>query len=62
MNNDELNLLGLIVGIKNYQENVGQSQLQEVTDKQTECIRKHLEEQDKKIDKILEMLQNDKGH
>ena len=58
MDDNQLNLLGLIIGIMNYQENVGQSQLQEVIDKQTDLINTHLREQDEKINKILEALEN----
>ena len=58
MDDNQLNLLGLIIGIMNYQENVGQSQLQEVIDKQTDMINTHLREQDEKINKILEALEN----
>lgn len=68
MNSEELNLLSLIIGILNYQENVGQNQLQEVIDNQTDYINEHLKIQDEKIDylisllqEILNILQNSRG-
>ena len=41
----------------NYEENLSQSDFQEVTRLQTEDIHKHLLLQDEKIDKILEVLE-----
>lgn len=58
---DIINLLGTILGILNYNENLSQSTFQKATRKQTEEIHRHLQEQDNKIDQILERLKNDKN-
>jgi hypothetical protein len=59
-NMDALDLLGLfstILGIANYGLNLTQNDFQEATKNQTDEIHRHLKEQDKKIDKILEILE-----
>lgn len=63
-----VNLMGLILGILNLEENLTQSDKQEImdelskkTDSLIQTLNAHLEEQDKKIDLILELLQNKGG-
>ena len=58
--------MSFLIGIANYQENLTQGDKQDLlheVDKATEQaiakVRQHLTEQDKKIDKILEMLKNE---
>ena len=60
---DWLNILSFIIGVMNYEENLTQSDKQDLMsaldDKAQTLlsdIHKHLSEQDAKIDKILEVL------
>lgn len=53
---DLISLLGTILGILNYNENLSQSEFSEEMDNKTRDIHNHLLEQDKKIDRILEVL------
>ena len=59
-NNDEfmdiLSIFSFVIGLKNYEENIDQSQLQEIAQGIISDIHRHLQEQDDKIDKILELL------
>lgn len=54
---DIISLFGTFLGILNYQENLSQSDFQKATENQTVDIHNHLLLQDKKIDKILELLE-----
>ena len=54
---DIISLFGTFLGMLNYEENLSQSDFQEVTHQQTEDIHNHLLLQDKKIDKILQLLE-----
>lgn len=56
---DTLTVIGFVVGLMNYQENVDQSTLQEEMQKVVDVIDKHLREQDKKIDLLLERVGGD---
>lgn len=63
---DTLALISFIVGIMNYEENLTQSDKQDLQNELNqkvdfilENIHKHLEEQDQNIQKILEVVQND---
>ena len=58
-----LNVVSLVIGLMNFQENLTQSDKQDIVnnfDKKTEFvlneIHSHLEKQDKKIDEILLMI------
>ena len=58
--------MSFLIGIANYQENLTQSDKQdllhevdEATEQAIQKVREHLTEQDKKIEKILEMLKNE---
>lgn len=58
--------MSFLIGIANYQENLTQGDKQdllhevdEATEQAIAKARQHLAEQDKKIDKILEMLKNE---
>lgn len=59
---DTLALVGFVIGLANYDENVGQSQVQELFDKALTDIHNHLQQQDlklqsieRKLDRILEV-------
>lgn len=65
---DILNIISFVIGIMNYDENLSQSDkqdlmsaLNEQTNLLLDSIHKHLKEQDKKLDTILEVLNNDKN-
>lgn len=62
---DMVNIISLVVDLMNLQENLTQSDKQEIVNglnKSTEflltTLNEHLELQDKKIDKILSILEN----
>lgn len=57
---DVVNLIGLMVGIQNLDENINQDELSNQLDKVLTEVHSHLKEQDLKIDTILEALKNDK--
>ncbi len=61
---DLINIASFVLGIMNLQENLTQSDKQDIVDKlrnESDTIlnkvHEHLEQQDKKIDKILEILE-----
>ena len=66
-NNNFLNLINIadfVLGVMNLQENLTQSDKQDIVDKlgkesdvMLNKIHEHLEQQDKKIDRILEILE-----
>ena len=63
---DTLNLISFCMGLLNLEENLGQGDKQEILEEFSEKadvllkeIHSHLEEQDRKIDKILEVLSDD---
>ena len=63
---DTLSIMSFLIGMMNYGENLTQGdkqELQESLSQKAELLLKeihgHLEDQDKKIDKILEVLNND---
>ena len=63
---DTLNILSFLIGTMNFQENLTQGDKQELlevfskkADDLLKEIHSHLEEQDNKIDKILEVLSHD---
>lgn len=65
---DLLNILSFVIGILNYQENLTQSDKQELlhkVDEDTQTaikeVHNHLQMQDDKIDRIISMLE-DKNH
>ena len=56
-----LSILSFYIGLKNLDENITQNDLQEFVNNAIKDIHTHLEEQDKKINKILEVINNDKN-
>ena len=53
---DAMAIVSFIIGLANYNENIGQTDLQEVVNGAIDDIHRHLQIQDNKIDMILEML------
>ena len=53
---DAMAIISFIIGLANYNENIGQTDLQEVVNGAIDDIHRHLQIQDNKIDMILEML------
>ena len=63
---DILNIMSFCIGLMNLDENLGQGDKQDILEEFSEKadillmdIHKHLTEQDKKIDKIMEVLSNE---
>lgn len=56
---DILNILSFAIGIVNYNENISQSNLQETAERIIKNIQEHLQEQDRKIDHIIEILESE---
>lgn len=54
---DAMAVMSFVVGMANYGENIDQSTLQETATNIITDIHKHLQEQDDKIDLILERLE-----
>lgn len=58
---DALAIISFIIGYKNYEENVDQNTMQDAIKGAVSMVHEHLESQDRKIDKILEMLGDKDG-
>lgn len=56
---DALAIVSFMLGLANYEENLGQSQVQELVSQAVENIHSHLREQDRKLDQILNKLGGD---
>lgn len=54
---DFINLSSFFLTLANYDENLNQTKAQQILDTYVSDIHKHLDEQDKKINDILKMLQ-----
>ncbi len=57
---DAMTAISFIIGLANYEENIDQSQLQDVAQAIIGDIHKHLHEQDKKIEEILKIVREGK--
>lgn len=57
---DAMTAISFIIGLANYEENIDQSQLQDVAQAIVSDIHKHLYEQDKKIEEILKIVREGK--
>lgn len=57
---DSLTVVSFMIGLLNYEENLGQSQMQDMLNDVINTINNHLVLQDKKIDRILELLEVEK--
>lgn len=56
---DIISLLSLGIALQNLDENIDQNQLSEQLNRVLAEVHSHLEEQDRKIDKILEVIKHD---
>ena len=52
--------IGFLIGVANYEENLSQSDVQDMIKGALRDVHKHLEEQDNKIDHIIELLEGGK--
>ena len=63
---DTLALVSFVIGLANYDENVSQSQVQQLIDKALRDIHSHLQEQDTKLkaidDKLNKLLEARDGN
>ena len=53
---DIITLASFVVGMANYEENISQTQVNDLVREAVDVINKHLEIQDRKLDFILEKL------
>lgn len=53
---DTMAIISFLVGIANYQENISQSDVQDLLQNALRDLHSHLEKQDEKIDEILTIL------
>lgn len=54
--------IGFLIGVANYEENLTQSDVQSMIKGALQNVHEHLEEQDNKIDHIIELLEGGKGN
>lgn len=54
---DIMTFISLIIGIINYDENLGQSDMQDIIKSALNDVHAHLKEQDRKIDYIIQKLE-----
>lgn len=52
--------IGFLIGVANYEENLTQSDVQSMIKGALQNVHEHLEEQDNKIDHIIELLEGGK--
>lgn len=52
--------IGFLIGVANYEENLSQSDVQDIIKGALGDVHEHLEEQDNKIDHIIELLEGGK--
>ena len=57
---DAITMVSFIVGLLNYGENVDQTTINDTVQSAVQDIHEHLSEQDEKITKILQLLENKK--
>lgn len=53
---DAIAIVSFLIGLANYDENVGQSQMQDAVNGAVSDIHSHLQRQDEKLDQILNLL------
>lgn len=56
---DAIAIVSFLVGLANYSENVGQSQLQDTVNNAVLDIHKHLKAQDEKLNLVLSLLEKE---
>lgn len=59
---DAMSFIGFLIGVANYQENLTQNDVQDIIKGALGDVHEHLEEQDNKIDHIIELLEGGKGN
>ena len=57
---DAMAFIGFLIGVANYEENISQSDVQNMIKEALRDVHKHLDEQDDKIDHIIELLEGGK--
>lgn len=57
---DAMAFIGFLIGVANYEENLSQSDVQDMIKGALRDVHEHLEEQDNKIDHIIELLEGGK--
>ena len=57
---EAMTVVGFLIGLANYDENITQSDLQDMMKCMLKDVHEHLKEQDNKIDNILELLKEGK--
>lgn len=57
-----MSFIGFLIGVANYEENISQSDVQGMIKGALRDVHEHLEEQDDKIDHIIELLEGGKGN
>lgn len=57
---DIMSMISFFIGIANYSENLSQGSAQDVIRLAVKDIHEHLEEQDEKLNRILELLEGGK--
>lgn len=55
---DAMAMTSFLLGMANYNENISQSQLQEIAESIIKDVHNHLQQQDDKIDYIINLLEN----
>lgn len=55
-----MSFIGFLIGVANYEENISQSDVQGMIKGALRDVHEHLEEQDDKIDHIIELLEGGK--
>lgn len=58
---DAIAAISFVLGVANYQENISQSDVQNLVQNALRDVHNHLERQDKKIDEILEIIKQKWG-
>lgn len=57
---DAMSFIGFLIGVANYKENLTQNDVQDIIKGALGDVHEHLEEQDNKIDHIIELLEGGK--
>lgn len=57
---DAMAFIGFLIGVANYEENLSESDVQDIIKGALGDVHEHLEEQDNKIDNIIELLEGGK--
>lgn len=58
---DAITAISFVLGVANYQENISQSDVQDFVQNALRDVHNHLEQQDKKIDEILDIIKQNGG-